>query len=114
TLLEGCVNYNPRPHEAEPAAFVFRLGPGDRVQISVWKEDLSTETEIGPDGEISFPLIGKVRLAGRTLDEARVDMAELLKAHLKTPVVSVALKEQRSHVIHVMGEVSRPGSVPFV
>ena len=45
-LLAGCVNYSPRPHEAEPAPFVFRLGPGDRVQISVWKEDLATETEI--------------------------------------------------------------------
>ncbi|MBI3726563.1 polysaccharide export protein [bacterium] len=114
SVLPGCVQYHQRPRDAEPAAFVFRLGPGDRVLISVWKEDLSTETEIGPDGEISFPLIGKVRLAGRTLDEARVDLAELLKAHLKSPVVSVALKEQRSHQIHVMGEVYRPGSVPFV
>ncbi len=113
-LLSGCTQYNPRPREAEPAPFVFRLGPGDRVQKSVWKEDLSTETEIGPDGEISFPLIGKVHLAGRTIDEARLDLAELLKAHLKAPVVAVSLKELRSVQIHVMGEVYRPGSVPFV
>jgi len=113
-LLSGCVTYAPKPFEASPAEFVFRLGPGDRVGISIWKEDLSLETEIGPDGAISFPLIGRVELQGLTLDEARVQLATRLAVHFKSPTVTVTLKEMRSKVIHVMGEVARPGSVPFV
>lgn len=111
----GCVAYSTRPREAQPAPFEFRLGPGDRVEISVWSEQrLTLDTEIGPDGAISFPLIGHVELYGLTLDEARVALAKRLRAHFKDPVVSVALKDMRSHVIHVLGEVARPGSTPFV
>jgi len=110
----GCVQYSEKPHEANPAPFEFRLGAGDRIGVSVWKEDLALETEIGPDGAISFPLIGRVELSGLTLDEARVQLASRLMTHLKSPAVTVTLKEMRSKVIHVMGEVSRPGSVPFV
>jgi polysaccharide export outer membrane protein len=113
--LQGCVAYSPRPHDAQPGPFEFRLGPGDRVEISVWSEQrLTLDTEIGPDGAISFPLIGHVELYGLTLDEARVALAKRLRAHLKDPVVSVALKDMRSHVVHVLGEVARPGSTPFV
>lgn len=113
-VASGCVAYSPKPNEAQPAPFEFRLGAGDRIGVSVWKEDLTLETEVGPDGAISFPLIGRVELGGKTLDEARVHVATLLTAHLKAPTVTVTLKEMRSKVIHVMGEVSRPGSVPFV
>lgn len=113
-VTTGCVAFNDKPREANPAPFEFRLGAGDRIGVSVWKEDLALETEIGPDGAISFPLIGRVELAGLTLDEARVQLASRLMTHLKSPAVTVTLKEMRSKVIHVMGEVARPGSVPFV
>ncbi len=113
-LISGCVAYSPKPNEANPAPFEFRLGAGDRIGISVWKEDLALETEIGPDGAISFPLIGRIELSGLTLDEARVQLASRLMTHIKSPTVTITLKEMRSKVIHVMGEVSRPGSVPFV
>jgi polysaccharide export outer membrane protein len=113
-LAPGCVVYTPKPNEAAPAPFEFRLGAGDRIAISVWKEALDLETEIGPDGAISFPLVGRVELSGLTLDEARVHVATLLTAHLKAPTVTIMLKEMRSKVIHVMGEVAKPGSVPFV
>ncbi len=114
SLVTGCVQFSDKPREANPAPFEFRLGPGDRIGVSVWKEDLALETEIGPDGAISFPLIGRVELSGLTLDEARVQLASRLTTHLKSPAVTVTLKEMRSKVIHVMGEVARPGSVPFV
>jgi polysaccharide export outer membrane protein len=112
-LLVGC-SAPDHPREASPAPFEFRLGPGDKIGVSVWKEDLALETEIGPDGAISFPLIGRVDLSGLTLDEARVQLASRLKTHITTPTVTITLKEMRSKVIHVMGEVYRPGTVPFV
>lgn len=114
-LASGCIAYTPKPNEATPAPFEFRLGPGDRLSISVWKEDLlAFEGEVGPDGAISFPLVGRVELGGLTLEEARLHLATLLTAHAKAPTVTITLREVRSKVIHVMGEVSRPGSVPFV
>lgn len=111
----GCASLPPPPAEDQPAPFEFRLGPGDRIRVHVWGEkELHQDLELGPDAAVAFPLIGDVDMAGLTLDEARVEFAKRLKAEYVDPVVSVSLLEMRSHVIHVLGEVARPGSVPFV
>jgi protein involved in polysaccharide export with SLBB domain len=111
----GCSSLQPPPAEDQPAPFEFRLGPGDKIRVNVWGEkELHQDLELGPDGSAAFPLIGDVAMAGLTLDETRVELAKLLKAEYVNPVVSVALLEMRSHVIHVLGEVARPGSVPYV
>lgn len=113
--LTGCGALPLPPGGAEPPPFEFRLGPGDRINVSVWGEErLSHDLELGPDGVVSFPLVGDVNLGGLTMDEARVDLAQRLKASHVDPVVSISLREMRSHVVHVVGEVARPGTVPFV
>ena len=39
----------------------FELGPGDLLEVSVWKDEaLSRQVVVRPDGKISFPLIGDV------------------------------------------------------
>jgi len=58
-------------------------------------------------GEISFPLIGQVKVAGLTREEAAVQLRDKLKAFLKDPVVSIRLMNFR---ISVMGDVKSPGS----
>lgn len=111
----GCVSLLPPPAEDQPAPFEFRLGPGDKIRVHVWgAKELHQELVLGPDGSAALPLIGAVAMSGLTLDETRVELAKRLKAEYVDPVVSVSLIEMRSHVIHVLGEVARPGSVPFV
>lgn len=111
----GCASYQEAPTESEPAPFEFRFGPGDRLRVGVWGEQqLQLDLQVGPDGSVSVPLVGDVALGGLTLDEARVELAKRLKAGYVDPVVSVSLVEMRSHVIHVVGEVAKPGTVSFV
>lgn len=111
----GCASYLDPPVDAEPAPFEFRFGPGDRIHVSVWGEkQLQLDLQLGPDGSVSVPLVGDVGLGGLTLDEARVELAKRLKAGYVDPVVSVSLLEMRSHVIHVVGEVAKPGTVSYV
>lgn len=113
--LAGCGGLPTPPAADAPPEFEFRLGPGDRVRASLWGEQqLDREVEVGPDGVVSLPLIGDVRIQGLTLDEARVEIAQRYRAVLTDPVVSIEMLEMRSHVVHVMGEVARPGSVPYV
>lgn len=114
-LLQACQGLPPPPPATAPPPFEFRLGPGDRVRVSVWGEDkLQHEVEVGPDGAIAYPLIGDVQVAGLTLDELRIEVAQRIKALVVDPVVSVALLETRSTVVHVVGEVARPGVVTYV
>lgn len=114
-LGAGCASYPDGPISAEPPEFELRLGPGDRIRISVWGEEkLQHDVEVGPDGAIAFPLIGDVGVVGFTLNELRVELAQRIKALVVDPVVSVALLETRSAVVHVAGEVVRPGVVSYV
>lgn len=115
-LASACTALPDAPEALEAAPlFEFRLGAGDRIQVGVWGEkNLQTDLTLGPDGHASLPLVGDVKLAGMTLDEARVALAQRYRASYVDPVVSVALLEVRSHAVHVIGEVVRPGTVTFV
>ncbi|GAA5193574.1 polysaccharide biosynthesis/export family protein [Ferrimonas gelatinilytica] len=92
----------------------YRLGSGDRIQIQVYgEEDLSIDgIRVGESGTISYPYLGTVRLAGRTVKEVENQILQGLKGdYLVNPSVSVSVIEYRPFFIN--GEVRRPGSYPF-
>lgn len=88
------------------------LGAGDNIRITVYQNpDLTTEARLSPLGAIAFPMIGEVALGGLTQAEAGARVAQLLRngKFLLRPQVSVAMLEARSRLVHVLGQVSRPG-----
>lgn len=96
------------PEKAVQAEYI--LGPGDAISISVFGDEQLTVTAlIGPDGIISIPLAGSVRVSGRTVDEIRADIAHALSAYIKSPDVTVTVVEYRKVRIVVVGEVAHPG-----
>lgn len=89
------------------------LGAGDHIRITVFQNpDLTTEARLSPLGEIVFPMIGEVALGGLTQAEAGARIAQLLRSgkYILRPQVSVAMLEARSRVVHVLGQLSRPGN----
>ena len=99
---------------AQGAALEYRLGPGDKVKVTVFgEEDLSGEYELGALGVVSMPLIGSVKGAGRTEKELGDAIAEkLLEGFLKNPRVAVEVLNYRP--FYILGEVKEPGSYPYV
>jgi polysaccharide export outer membrane protein len=91
----------------------YTLGPGDQIRIIVFgSEDLSGEFEVGPQGDIAYPLIGQVQAAGKTLRAVEDDIASRLKPdYLKDPRVNVEVLNYRP--FFVLGEVRKPGSYPY-
>lgn len=88
----------------------FLLGPEDVVMISVWKDEhLTKDVVVRPDGMVSFPLIGDVPAAGRTVEELRADIAKRLSRYIPNPHVSVAVTKLLSYRIYVLGRVNKPG-----
>ena len=56
--------------QAQSAATDYKLHAGDKIQVSVWKEeDLQRLVIVRPDGKFSFPLTGEVQAAGRSADD---------------------------------------------
>jgi polysaccharide export outer membrane protein len=94
--------------EALPAT---TLGPGDVFDVRVYQEpDLSAQYQIGSDGSIQFPLIGRVELSGKTPHEAATLIAgRLREGFLKDPQVTILVKTYNSKRIYVMGQVAKPG-----
>lgn len=89
---------------------IYQLRQGDTVMISVWREDtLQKQVIVLPDGSITFPLIGRVEVAGLSTPEAEQRIAIKLKEYLPEPIVSVVIVGIDGNRAYVMGRVLRPG-----
>lgn len=64
---------------------------------------------IDKDGEIDFPVIGKIKISGLSAEEVRVLLRTKLSDYLKNPIINIRL---RNFTITVLGEVKRPGTYP--
>ena len=91
----------------------YQLGPEDVLEISVWKEEaLKKEVLIRPDGGLSFPLIGGVQAAGKTVGQLKREIEQRLEKFIPDPVVSIALLKVVGNKIYVIGKVNKPGEFP--
>lgn len=88
----------------------YKLGPEDVIEISVWKEpDLTKQITISPDGKISYPLIGDVQVAGKTVKQVREEISKRLEKFVTDAQVSVILLKTQYYKIYVVGKVNKPG-----
>lgn len=98
-------------HASQPTA-AYTLRHGDVVNISVWREDvLRGEVRVLPDGSITFPLAGRVEVAGLTTVQAQERIAERLNQYIPDAVVSVVVTGIDGSRVYVIGRVQRPGPV---
>ncbi len=96
---------------AEPSAYV--IGPGDRLQISVYGEpELSKEYAVSSEGDVFLPLAGRVRAAGLSVAALQEELVRRFAEYLVRPQVSVAVQQFRQRFT-VLGEVQKPGSYPL-
>ena len=102
------------PSGSEPLPVVvegsYLLGPEDMIKISVWKDEhLTQEVVVRPDGMISFPLVGDIPAAGRTIEDVRLELVKRLNKFVPNPHVSVLATKILSYKIYVIGRVNKPG-----
>lgn len=89
---------------------LYQLRHGDRILISVWREDaLQREVVVLPDGSITFPLIGRVEVAGLSTPEVEQSITARLKKYISAPAVSVVIVGMDGHRAYVTGKVVHPG-----
>jgi len=91
----------------------YRIGPGDVLQISVFKEpDASVpEATVRSDGKISMPFLGEVETHGLTVPELEKSLTQKLLRFLKDPEVSVLVKSVQSEKVYVIGQVRHGGPI---
>ncbi len=96
----------------------YRFGPGETIQIFVWRSpELSTTVPIRPDGRFSMPLIEDLSAAGKTPTELARDIEDKLRAYVQDPIVTVIARvdgpgDPRQQ-IKILGQAVNPSSLPY-
>ena len=98
-VLPGCSWLTPKypnPPDATyqlRAAHKYKIGPGDSVEIFVWRyPEVSTTVPVRPDGFITAPLLEDIPAAGKTPTELARDLEEQLAVYLRDPLVTVIVQ----------------------
>ena len=65
---------------------------------------------VGADGNINFPIVGKINVQGLTRRECEDKIAGLVKPYLSSDINPVVVVEFQSYTVTVLGEVARPGA----
>ncbi len=93
---------------------VYRINPGDELEINVWREDqLQRTVKVLPDGSISFPLVGSIQGAGKTTKEIEQFIAAALAIKYvdgNVPDVTVAVRNPAGLQFSVIGKVKSAGT----
>jgi polysaccharide export outer membrane protein len=95
------------------AAEQYLIGVGDTIKISVYGEpDLTTQAKIGKSGQISFPFLKNLSVAGLTVEQIEQTIDSGLRGdYLIEPQIDVTIITYRPFFIH--GEVKKPGGYPY-
>jgi polysaccharide biosynthesis/export protein len=117
-LMCGCTTPVSQLTEAQAAAAAvatpdqdkYLLGPEDSIEVSVWKEpELTKQLVVRPDGKITYPLIGEVQAAGKTVKQLQEEILKRLEKFVTDAHVTVILLKAQNYKIYVTGKVNKPG-----
>jgi polysaccharide export outer membrane protein len=84
--------------------------PSDILEISVYGEtEMTRELVVRPDGRVSYPLAGDIKVAGHTTSEIKSTVDQALSKFIPEANSTVIVKDLGSLKYFVVGEVAKPG-----
>ncbi|HWD19675.1 MAG TPA: polysaccharide biosynthesis/export family protein [Verrucomicrobiae bacterium] len=103
------------PALLDPSSDLFRLGPGDRLEIEIVSDVTSRSTvTVGPDGKIYYGLLSGLDVWGMTLNQAREAIEKGMSRYLReAPAVEIVLRDVESKKIWMLGRFQAPGIYPM-
>ena len=101
----------PPPPSVPPS---YTIGPDDVLTVFVRDDkDMSGDYVVRPDGKIAIPLLNDIQAAGLTPAQLREAIATAAEQFVKTPTVTVIVKNILSRRVSITGAVNRPGPYPL-
>ena len=126
--LDALANFvNPHPQR-------YAVGPGDTLRVYVWEAPPAMlfssgasmrtpsgsvmtsipEQMVGSDGDITIPFVGKVRCAGRSLNQVGAEIRQRLRHMAHDPQVVVSMVKNYAQGVTVVGNVRHSTQVPLI
>ncbi len=119
SVMAGCASnsYPPAPSSAASSDYNYHIGPGDTVNIVVWRNpELSMSVPVRPDGKLAAPLIEDLPAIGKNPTTLARDIEQALSKFIRDPVVTVIVTQfvgPYSEQIRVVGEAAKPQVLPY-
>lgn len=115
--------------EQQKRNYNYRLGKGDVLNIVVWYQpDMTTQGSssgrsqaqqvsngswVSDRGTIFYPLVGELKVEGKTIDQVRSELDSRLRKYIKNPQIDLTVSEFRSQKVSVSGSVRQAGQLPI-
>lgn len=117
-LLSGCASkLPPITMDAQPPTHDYLIGPGDSVNITVWRNpEVSQTVPVRPDGKITTPLVEDLPASGKTATQLARDIEKVLGKYIQQPVVTVVVTGfvgPYTEQIRVIGQAAKPQALPY-
>ena len=106
----------PTPAEAKAPDNNYIIGPGDKLEVFVWRnQELSVTVPVRPDGKLSTPLVEDMVAVGKTPPQLARDMEKVLSEYVRAPKVNIIVTEaiSESSRVQVVGQVTHPQALAY-
>jgi polysaccharide biosynthesis/export protein len=115
--LFGSSELPPQTGQPSAEAPAYLIGPGDNLQIFVWRNpELTVTVPVRPDGRVSVPLIEDIEVTRKTPTQLARDIEKQLKVFIQDPIVTVIVTGfvgPFSQQVRVIGEAAKPQALPY-
>ncbi len=95
----------------------YKIQAGDKLLIKIYPEDPYVhggEMEVTPEGNVTLPLLGKINVVGRTVNEASSGIQTMIdRDYLVNPEVVIQVLGFKEQSFVVLGQVRKPGTYQF-
>jgi polysaccharide biosynthesis/export protein len=119
-VIEGCSgapSLPPAPPASSLPSAEYRIGPGDNLNIFVWRNpELTITVPVRPDGRLSIPLVEDVVAIGKTPTALAREYEQRLAKYIKEPLVTVIVEGFVGPIpeqVRIIGEASQPRALPY-
>jgi polysaccharide biosynthesis/export protein len=95
----------------------YRIGVGDVLTVSVWREDTASgDVVVRPDGKITPKMMGDLFVMGLTTDDVKKLVEDGLKSSFTdgVPAIQISVKAINSRKVYITGAVNKPGEYPLI
>lgn len=105
---------DPVPEDLIPQARAYRFAPGDQLTVTLYdliEQGRPEEYDVPIDarGFIDLPQLGRLQVAGMTIEDAQAAIQEQMRRFVETPLAIVVPAAQRQQTYNIVGAVEKPG-----
>ncbi len=118
--MAGCSStptYPPAPTQTGSYNWNYLIGPGDQVQVFVWRNpEVSGTFPVRPDGKMTMNLVEDIQASGKTPTQLARDIEKALGKYIQEPIVTVIVSGgigPFDQQIRVVGEAAKPQALNY-